>query len=139
MLISRGKSIVVALAMVVGFVTGLTGCGTATGANNKERAFALEYYQADALAHDPSRAWEMMNETKRKGHGSREKFTQLVGMPVPMPKGLTIQEWREPQQRAYTYLFKAAAVKPWVIVVVSDDAGALAVMDAYLYKGGELP
>lgn len=118
---------------------GLAGCGTATA--NKEKAFAIEYYKADALANDPGRAWEMMNEHKRKGHGSREKFFELVNLrkPSKLPADLTVQEWREPQQQGYTYLFKGGEGKPWVVVVVSDDTGALSVLDAYLYKGGDLP
>lgn len=144
MLIRRWKATVVAVAMMVGFLLGMAGCGNATVGKteaDKAKAFAVEYYQADALAHDPARAWEMMNEVKRKGHGNFDKFAQLVNMtkPVPLPKALQVQEWREPQQRAYTYLFKASEVKPWVIVVVTDDAGALSVLDAYLYKGEQLP
>lgn len=108
---------------------------------NAEKELAVAFYQAHHLNQDPASAWEMMDPLHQKAMGNDKKsylFLQRKINRMPTPARLDIQEWRRPQQQAYTYLIEAKDTDP-IVVVVCDCDGRLTVLDSYHWKGEALP
>lgn len=147
MTLTKDARIILLLAavLVVGLGIGLVARDVVPAAQSKlapnpEKEFAIVFYKAFSLNQDAEAAWDMMHPLEQKGWGDREGFLQSWRRinRMPTPDKLEIQEWRRPQQNAYTYLIQAKDMNPAVIVVVLEN-GKPYVLDTRIWEGEALP
>lgn len=116
----------------------VTACKTESKATrNPEKDLAMRFY-TEMMSGDRGAAWDLLHPAQQGT--PRDAFVAAwEATPRVKPVVVRVQEWRRPQQQAYTYLIESKDTDPWKIVVTGTETRGYTVLDYGKYKGGELP